>query len=218
MSRLTPLCLLPILLTGIAVSAPTALAQGQSLPVTSQAQETSEWCWAASGQMLMNLVGAAFRPPNVPQCYEANNEFGRNDCCTCPTPSACVQPGWPEFSKWGFNSNTTTWGTPLSWNDVKGQINAGKPFMFSWEWNGGGGHAMVAKGFQEIKLKVGPVQLDLQMVVVANPWPPQGRCGPGGNAAGPFGGDLEIITYSEFVGGAGYNHTHGADIYNIAHI
>ncbi len=184
------------------------------LPVTTQWQETSEWCWAASGQMIMNLLGAAHIPPNVPQCYEANQEFGRTDCCSCPTPSACAQPGWPQFDTWGFNSTQTSWGTPLTWSEVVGQIDAGKPFMFSWAWNGGGAHAMVAKGYKSGFLLP---PFSQQWVIVANPWGPQGRCGPGGNASGPFGGDLEIDTYAEFVGGPGYDHTHGADIYNVVH-
>jgi hypothetical protein len=187
------------------------LIRTKVLPVTTHWQETSQWCWAASGQMLMNLIGAAHIPPNVQQCYEANQEFGRTDCCTCPTPGACVNPGWPQFDKWGFNSSSTSWGTALSWSQVVAQIDAGTPFMFSWAWNGGGAHAMVAKGYSAATIGA------LRWVLVANPWPPQGRCGPGGDASGPFGGDLEIDSYAEFVGGPGYDHTHGADIYNIAH-
>jgi hypothetical protein len=212
-------CLLLPCLIGILAASQTAVAQVlvKILPVTTQWQETDEWCWAASGQMLMNLIGADHLPPNVPQCYEANQEFSRSDCCACPTASACANPGWPQFSTWGFTSSQTACGTPLSWTDVKGQTDSGMPFMFSWAWNGGGAHAMVAKGYVDITLPP-PFPIPIyQAVVMANPWSWQGRCGPGGNAAGPFGGDIEIIPYSEFAGGPGYDHTHGADIYNIKH-
>jgi Papain-like cysteine protease AvrRpt2 len=206
---------MPCLIAMLAASE-TAMAQIKILPITTQWQETDEWCWAASGQMLMNLIGADHLPPNVPQCYEANQEFSRSDCCTCPTPSACANPGWPQFSAWGFTSDQTALGAALSWTDVTGQINSGMPFMFSWAWNGGGGHAMVAKGYFNFP-GIAPFLPASTLVYVANPWSWQGRCGPGGNASGPFGGDIEWITYSEFVGGPGYDHTHMADIYNIKH-
>ena len=69
------------------------------VPATLYWQETDEWCWAASGETVMNYVG----PREVPQCYQANQELGRTDCCNCPTPGACVQPGWPQFDTWESN-------------------------------------------------------------------------------------------------------------------
>lgn len=200
----------------ITLTAQAARAQIITLPLTLHWQQTGQWCWAASGQMLMDFFG----PRDVPQCYQANQEFGRTDCCSCPTPGDCVQPGWPQFDTWGYNATTTNWGSPLSWSQVIAEINAGRPFMFSWAWNGGGGHAMVAYGYFNFSLPPFPFVTfpPINWVFLANPWGPQGRCGPGGNASGPFGGDDEIVTYSEFVGGPGYDHTHGADIYNISHM
>jgi Papain-like cysteine protease AvrRpt2 len=42
-------------------------------------QETPVWCWAASGEMVMDFLGT-----DVSQCDEANKRFGRNDCCNSP--------------------------------------------------------------------------------------------------------------------------------------
>lgn len=177
------------------------------VPATLYWQETSQWCWAASGQTMMNYVG----PKDVPQCYEANQASGRTDCCNCPTPAACVFPGWPQFDTWGYKFNETAWGSALSWNQLVAEINAKRPVWFAWAWNGGGGHAMVAKGYFEIHL----LSINQRLVLVANPWPPQGRCGAG-NAAGPFGGNFEWRAYDEYVGGAAYDHTHMVDIYQVA--
>jgi len=197
-----------------------AQAQKVILPLTLHWQETSQWCWAASGQMLMEFLG----PREVPQCYEADQRLARSDCCSCPTPNKCVKPGWPDLSTWGYNSKQTNWGTPLSWSQVINEINAGRPFMFSWAWNSGGAHAMVAYGYFNFNGSLfnglsAPFAIThaTYWVYIANPLPSQGRCGSGGDASGPFGGDDEVVTYSEFVGGSGYNHTHGADIYNISH-
>lgn len=218
-----------------------ATAVEKMLQVTTRWQETSQWCWAASGQMIMEFIGTNSAPPQeAPQCYQANQEFGRTDCCSCPTPAACVNPGWPQFNTWGFNSTQTNWGTAMTWAQIKNEINGGKPFMLSWAWHGGGGHAMVGIGYREslillkkdilarssvkrlppdvlVKWPPLPPILKLSWVMINNPWPPQGRCGPGGTAAGPFGGDFEIVTYGTFVGGAAYDHDHGSDIYNITH-
>jgi hypothetical protein len=182
------------------------------LPLTLHWQQTSEWCWAASGQMVMDFLG----PRDVPQCYQANQHYPRNDCCSCPTPDECVKPGWPDFSTWGYNSTETQWGTPLSWSQVMDEIDSGRPFTFDWAWNGGGSHVMVAYGYLNFDFPGFPF-LSTNWVFLANPLPPQGRCGTGENASGPFGGDDEVVTYSEFVGGPGYDHTHGADIYNVSH-
>jgi hypothetical protein len=184
-------------------------AQLRILPVNLEWQKTDEWCWASSGQMIMNYIG----PQYVPQCYEANQEFGRKDCCACPTPDQCVNPGWPQFSTWNFNSTETPNGVALTWPQLEGQINGNKPFAFAWAWNGGGGHMMVARGYFRLEF----IGIDLKWVLVNNPWPPTSRCAVGSNAAGPFGGDIEFDDYSEFVGGPGFDHTHMADIYDISH-
>ena len=45
-----------------------------SLAVTLRPQETGMWCWAASGEMVMEYLGRA-----VSQCTQANDEFGRTN-------------------------------------------------------------------------------------------------------------------------------------------
>src|SRR4051812_3146378 len=87
-----------------------------SQAVNFHAQETSMWCWAASGQMVMEFLGT-----NVTQCDEANKRFGKSNCCNKPTPNECVKGGWPEFDKYGFNFNKTS-DAPLSWDSLKSQI------------------------------------------------------------------------------------------------
>ncbi len=123
---------------------PCTPADSQSLPVPSVGQETSMWCWAASGQMIMNYLGGS-----VVQCDEANKEFGRNDCCNSVKPSACVQGGWPQPEKYGFTANHTS-DTPLSWNQLQSQLSCDKkPVAFSWH-SPSGGHMMVAIGYSVV--------------------------------------------------------------------
>jgi hypothetical protein len=169
----------------------------EDLAVTLHPQETSMWCWAASGQMVMHYLGN-----NVTQCTQANNRFGLTDCpCgQCgPTPDSspnCVWGGWPEFEKYGFISKHTS-NAPLSWIDLKGEIadaaNCGKrPFAFTWHWNGGGGHVMVADGYETVD--------GINFVYMLDPW-------------APCVGDVRIITYAAYVSGPTY--THWDDYYGV---
>jgi hypothetical protein len=164
-----------------------------SLPVPLDGQQTAMWCWAASGQMTMNYIHPA---SSVQQCDEANKEFGRSDCCNSPVPNACINGGWPQYDKYNFSASTTS-DAALSWGDVQSQLSCSqKPFAFSWHWNGGGGHMMVATGYLTID--------GTNYISVNNPWP-------------PTIGVQEIYTYDKYVGGPSYDHTHWNDFYNITY-
>jgi hypothetical protein len=170
-------------------------AAAASLAVALNPQQTSQWCWAASGQMVMAHFGV-----NMTQCTEANDRFGRNDCCNSPTPSACVSGGWPEFDKHGFTYALTN-NAALSWADLRAQIAArsllnpcyGQPFAFSWHWVGGGGHMMVARGYKTIGTT--------NYVQINDPWAPNV-------------GNVRYITYDAYVTVAG-DHTHWNDYYHF---
>lgn len=180
----------------------------QRLDVTLHPQETSRWCWAASGQMVMDYLGH-----DVSQCIQANNRFNRNDCCTidlCPLPTEaappdtdpcdCVCGGWPEFNKYGFTFNTTN-DAPLGWDQLKKQISEGpspckgRPFCFSWHHAGIGGHMMVVKGYFSLA--------GTNYVVILDPW-------------SPCIGDERILTYDTYVSPP--NKTHWNDYYDITYV
>ena len=158
-----------------------------SQPVALRPQETSMWCWAASGEMIMEFLGTP-----VTQCDEANKRFGVTNCCNSPTPNSCVQGGWPEFNKYGFTFVRTS-DTALSWTALKKQIYCKKkPFAFSWHWNGGGGHMMVVTGYVTVN--------GVNYVAINDPW-------------APGVGAQYLKTYDEYVSGSGY--THWDDFYDI---
>jgi Papain-like cysteine protease AvrRpt2 len=185
--------LLVVLVVFLMSGCPCEPKPSQSLAVTLHPQETGMWCWAASGQMVMHYLGH-----NVSQCTQANNEFGRTDCCHSPVPGGCVQGGWPEFAKYNFDAKHTS-DTALTWDQLRKQISSGsncgnKPFCFTWHWNGGGGHMMVAIGYQTVGAT--------NWVERNNPWPPNV-------------GDHDWITYAEYVSGA--DHTHWDDYYDITY-
>ena len=105
-------------------------------------QETSQWCWAASGQMCMDFLGN-----NVSQCTQANNRFSFSNCCNSPTPGACVLGGWPEFNKYNFTSKNTV-NAPLSWDEIRQEIDcSNRPITYTWHWAGGSGHMVTVVGY-----------------------------------------------------------------------
>jgi hypothetical protein len=155
-------------------------------------QQNSMWCWAASGQMCMTFLGATV---DVSQCTQANNEFGKTNCCNNPTSSPCLNGGWPEFSKYGFSAQTTN-NTALSWAQIQTQIGClNKPIAFSWHWTRGGGHMMVITGYAII---------DGENWVFIN------------DPGAPNVGSQYSITYEDYVSGS--DHTHWNDFYDITKV
>lgn len=186
---------LAALAIGLAGCCSPGVISGLAVPM--HPQETSMWCWAGSGQMVMDYLGN-----NVAQCTQANNRFGVNNCpCNQCGPNAasnppCVIGGWPEFDKYGFSFDRTS-DTALSWNALRKELakesNCGKrPVAYSWHWNGGGGHMMVATGYVTVE--------GTNFVAIKDPW-------------APCNGDTRILTYAAYVGGSGY--THWDDFYRI---
>ncbi|WP_028316642.1 papain-like cysteine protease family protein [Desulfatibacillum aliphaticivorans] len=150
-------------------------------------QETEQWCWAASAEMIMKYLGR-----DVPQCEQANTEFKRNDCCGDPVPKECVKPGSPQFAHWDFLYRFIDPPDVLSFHDLKHEFCSNRPVQFVWKWTGGkkGAHEMVATGYSDYD----------QMIHINNPWPVDS-------------GEVAWITYSEYV--SGKDHTHGRDYYDI---
>jgi hypothetical protein len=82
----TTLGLLPL------ITASAAYGQSRVLPVPLIPQVQTEWCWAASGQMIFSYLGA----PGLRQCDEANMMENRTDCCgtvQCSTDADCNPDG-----------------------------------------------------------------------------------------------------------------------------
>lgn len=184
----TLLVLLSVLvLTGFAGSA-QALDYGYVWPPLI-GQKTNMWCWAGTLEMSVAIAGAS-----VQQCEQANKRFNMSNCCQSPTPSACINGGWPEYDRWGFDSKILPWGQALTFDQIKAQIQSGRATNVSWGWAGGGGHIMVARGYYED----GP---NYRWVLINDPWPPNS-------------GTVFWVTYPDYVAKAG-SYSHWRDYYDI---
>lgn len=158
-----------------------------SLGVPLFPQQQSNWCWAASGQMLAKAVGI-----DISQCDEANHRFGRTDCCTNGSSADCNKGGWPDLPYYGVDVSTVKGALTLA--QVKDQvITKGKPFGFSWGWTGStSGHMMVAVDYLRFA--------NDDWVAVNDPWAPNV-------------GTRSLITYSRFVSDT--DHSHWTDYYDV---
>ena len=164
-----------------------------NVPNVLRPQETNNWCWAATTQMLAQHVGII-----VNQCDLANHRFGKSNCCTpqnsgspCPKTSDCNSPGWPELDYAGLKFDETN--TALSFKALKEQSFCSKKPM-GYAYGGTGiGHVLVIKGY----ITVGATNY----LVLNDPW-------------APCVGSERLITYDEYADPTG-SATHWTTFYNI---
>lgn len=177
-------------------SAPTgappfcALPSSISLPIELSAQEHDNWCWAASGNMVMKNLGQ-----DVQQCTQVSDELNGAPCCPSDQAgNSCDTGGWPEFEKHHISFLRTT-DAALTLEDLRKQLGCRKqPVAFTWKWVGGGGHMMVAIGYSTTDLGT--------LIEINDPWQ-------------PHIGSHRTISYDEYVSAAN-NHDHWDDFYNFA--
>ncbi|WP_417612430.1 papain-like cysteine protease family protein [Owenweeksia hongkongensis] len=166
-----------------------------SVPNTLRDQETNNWCWAATTQMLAEHFDIS-----VKQCDLANHRFGETDCCdpanegsSCPKNSDCNRPGWLELDFAGLTFSETT--TALSWDNLKKQIYCKKkPMGYAYGTPGVVGHVLVVKGYITVA--------GTDYVILNDPW-------------SPCVGEERLITYSQYLDPAG-SSTHWRTWYDLA--
>ncbi len=166
-----------------------------NVPNALHPQETNNWCWAATTQMLAQHVGIA-----VNQCDLANHRFSKTNCCNfqntgvaCPKTNDCNTPGWLELDFAGVKFDETA--AARSWEEMRSQIYcARKPMGYAYGTPGVVGHVRVVKGY----ITLGGTNY----LIINDPW-------------GPCSGAEPIITYAEYADPAGTS-THWNTWFNIA--
>jgi hypothetical protein len=141
-----------------------------SLRFSPQATRANNWCWAASGQMIMEALGD--RTNKACQCRQAEQVLGVKGCCVTPSscvpaddlPARCDRPRWPAFvekPEWYDFTYATTCDAlagrqdddacdakPLGWTALTAELCAGRPVIASLRSRGSTkGHTVVVKGF-----------------------------------------------------------------------
>jgi hypothetical protein len=166
-----------------------------SVANTLRPQQTNNWCWAATTQMLAQHAGLS-----VNQCDLANHRFGLTDCCDnktsgadCPKIDACNMPGWLELDFAGAKADETT--TARTWEEMRSEIYCDHgPMGYAYGTPGVVGHVVVIKGY----VSVGSTNY----VVVNDPW-------------SPCNGNERLLEYGSYADPPGTS-THWRTWYNIA--
>ncbi len=124
-----------------AAPAAAPLLAAKRLNITMQAQEKTNWCWAAAGNTIATWFGRSYS-----QNQFCNAAFNRSQNTVCPNNQATlgnVQTGL----RWaGVNpgSYVTGW---LRYPTVQGEISADRPIETRIQWSSGGGHMHVIYGY-----------------------------------------------------------------------
>ncbi|MET0340050.1 MAG: papain-like cysteine protease family protein [Polyangiales bacterium] len=166
-----------------------------SVANTLKPQETNNWCWAATTEMLANHFDLS-----ASQCGLANHRFGKSNCCeaqtrgsSCPKTNDCNTPGWLELTHVGLSFSES--GTARTWEAMRSEIYCGKrPMGYAYGTQGVVGHVLVVKGY----VTVGSTRY----LVLNDPW-------------SPCSGTERLITYEEYADPAG-TATHWNTWYQLA--
>src|SRR5215210_2812792 len=111
-----------------------------------QPQTQSNWCWSATATSVSHFYWFI---STWTQCRVANSELNRSDCCNSPVPSACNVPWYLDRALTRTNNFVSITG-PANFEQVRAEIDAGRPVGARVGWSGGGGHFMVIYGYSFI--------------------------------------------------------------------
>jgi hypothetical protein len=162
---------------------PRAATETKYLMVPLFAQEANNWCWAASDQMV--LAYYSYYPP---QCSIAENHL-HGGCCPTAQGGACDVPSDSHIA--AYFPRTIEVERTLSFLEIKNEIKARRPIIFSKDWTNGG-HLMVALGFKETSAGI--------QYIYRN------------NSIGP---STTLIRYEEYAGGSGWGYANKTNFFNI---
>lgn len=143
-------------------SSACVMAQSYQLSVPLKVQEHSQWCWAGASQMILSYKGKS-----VTQCAEANYALGINYACGNSSFNWNNYANQPNSTN-AISSILNHWGVGASVTGVLSQswsnyyINGNHPYAILWQWTGGGGHFVVARGYSGSYL------------FINDPWPGNG--------------------------------------------
>lgn len=145
--------------TARSVTAGSSVAATQRLNITMQAQEKTNWCWAASGNTVATWFGR-----NYSQNQFCNAAFGRAQGYECPNSQATLGNVQDGLHWAGINpgSYVTGW---LRYPTVQAEIAAGRPVETRIQWSAGGGHMHVLYGYDDAN----------SWVYWGDPWPSSNR-------------------------------------------
>nr|WSX52472.1 C39 family peptidase [Streptomyces sp. NBC_00974] len=139
--------------------ADSAALASKRLNVTMQAQQKTNWCWAASGNTIATWFGRTYS-----QNQFCNAAFNRQQGYDCPNNQASLGNVQTALRWAGINSGSYVNGW-LQYSTVQSEINADRPVETRIQWSNGGGHMHVVYGYDTAN----------SWVYWGDPWPSSDR-------------------------------------------
>jgi hypothetical protein len=131
----------------------------RTLNLTMQAQQASNWCWAASGNTVASYFGYSYS-----QNQFCNLAFDRSVNSSCPNSQATLGNDQEAFWHIGISTGNYVSGY-LSGNTVVDEIDHDRPIITRIQWQSGGGHMMVLYGYD----------VSRDWLYWGDPWPSDNR-------------------------------------------
>ncbi|MET8508290.1 papain-like cysteine protease family protein [Streptomyces sp. NPDC004787] len=129
------------------------------LNITMQAQQKTNWCWAAGGNTIATWFGRSYS-----QNQFCNAAFGRQQGYDCPNWQATLGNVQDGLSWAGVNPGSYVSGW-LRYSTVQTEIDANRPVETRIQWASGGGHMHVLYGYDDAN----------GWVYWGDPWPSSDR-------------------------------------------
>ncbi|MFE4263826.1 papain-like cysteine protease family protein [Streptomyces sp. NPDC056883] len=142
-----------------AAPAETSALASKRLNITMQAQQKTNWCWAASGNTIATWFGRSYS-----QNQFCNAAFNRQQGYDCPNNQANLANVQTALRWAGINSGSYVNGW-LQYSTVQTEINANRPIETRIQWSNGGGHMHVIYGYDTAN----------SWVYWGDPWPSSDR-------------------------------------------
>jgi hypothetical protein len=106
-------------------------------------QREDKWCWAA----VSVTVDHYFSPGSTStQCRVARNVLGVTQCCS--DPDVCNTPAKLQTALTAVRKLKDTLTRPLEFDEIRQEIEAGRPVCVRIGWSGGGAHFVMISGYR----------------------------------------------------------------------
>jgi len=138
----------------------------------SSSQRNSNWCWAASLQMIFNYYGV-----NITQEQIVARSYGIDSSGNLPNWTGSFQVITQNLNNWSMDnlgrqyivSASLNWGAPTPAYLIE-ELSAQQPILIGYRSSPSSGHAVVITACSYIQTTSGPF---IQTIVVRDPWPNQ---------------------------------------------
>lgn len=134
------------------------------------AQKNSQWCWAASIQMVLNYYGV-----NISQEQIVARTYGVDSYGNLPNWAGTFQAITANLNNWNVDNfgrqysvgASLNWGAPTPAILLQ-ELSQGRPVIVGYKSGANSGHAVVITAVSYAQSPNGPI---IQSIVVRDPWP-----------------------------------------------